>query len=77
MLATRMAATGTSASGVPSARRRRITARSLRQNRRSHALERDRVDVPGVAAQVADVFHGAVVGAWKRWYMLDVSRSVT
>ena len=36
MLATRIAATGTSASGwPPDARRSRSTARSLRQNRRS------------------------------------------
>ena len=42
------------------------------------ALQRDRIDVPGVAGNVGHLAAPSQsAGAWKRWYMLDVRRSVT
>ncbi len=77
MLATRIAATGTSSRGVPSFRRACSAARSFLQNRRSM-----RLSAIGFTFQVSPLWYVtcssvSAAGAWKRWYMLEVRRSVT
>src|SRR5262252_4699061 len=75
--ATRIAATGTSATvWVLPCRRARITARSLRQNSRS-----TRASAIGLTFHVSPAMYVTCrtvqsAGAWKRWYIEDFRRSV-
>ena len=56
MLATRIAATGTSVSSVPeAASRQRITARSFLQKSLLDSLQRNGIHIPGVAGNVRDL----------------------
>ncbi len=78
MLATRIAATGTSVMGWPvAASLVRTMARSFLQN--SFSM---RFSAIGLTFQVSPEMYVTCstrqsCGAWKRWYMLDVRRSVT
>ena len=77
MLATSTAATGTNSNRWPLAcSRARSTARSLRQKSFSTRLSAGGCTFHASPAKYVTRSTWQSCGAWKRWYMLEVMRSV-